>query len=246
MAFVLGIGELGAALEGKEAGGWLLLFWIPATLVALLVHEAGHAFTTKHFGREVPRVGIGWYWFGPVAYVDTSDMWLEGRWPRIAVSLAGPYTNLVIGSLASIAAWFVPNAVLSAVLWEFALLSYLGVLLNLNPLMEFDGYYVLSDFLEKPNLRPRALAWLGRDLIPALRTSGGLKGHRLELFYGLASVLYVALMAVLTVVLYRLVVQGWMEGILPNVLAAGLAWVLAAAVVVLAAVSVLGEFRGAT
>jgi putative peptide zinc metalloprotease protein len=245
VAFVLGVGELGAALEGTEAGGWLLLFWIPATLVALLVHEAGHAFTTKHFGREVPRVGIGWYWFGPVAYVDTSDMWLEGRWPRIAVSLAGPYTNLVIGSFASIAAWFVPNAVFSAVLWEFALLSYLGVLLNLNPLMEFDGYYVLIDLLEMPNLRPRALAWLGQDLIPALRTPGGLKGHRLELLYGLASVLYVALMGVLTVVLYRLIVQGWMEGILPDILAAGLAWVLAAAVVVLAAVSVLGELRGA-
>jgi putative peptide zinc metalloprotease protein len=245
VAFVLGIGELGAALEETEAGGWLLLFWIPATLVALLVHEAGHAFTTKHYGREVPRVGIGWYWFGPVAYVDTSDMWLEGRWPRIAVSLAGPYTNLVIGSLASIAAWSLPNAVLSAVLWEFALLSYLGVLLNLNPLMEFDGYYVLIDLLEKPNLRPRALAWLGRDLIPALRTSGGLKGHRLELLYGLASVLYVAFSAVLTVVLYRLIVQGWMEGILPEVLAAGLAWVLAAAVVVLATVSVLGELRDA-
>ena len=245
MAFVLGIGELGTTLEESEAGGWLLLFWIPTTLIALLVHEAGHAFTTKHFGREVPRVGIGWYWFGPVAYVDTSDMWLEGRWPRIAVSLAGPYTNLVIGSLASIVAWFVPNAVFSAVLWEFALVSYLGVLLNLNPLMEFDGYYVLSDLLEKPNLRPRALAWLGRDLIPALRTSGGLKGHRLELFYGLASVLYIALMAVLTVVLYRLIVQGWIEGILPEVLAAGLAWALAAAVVVLAAVSVLGELRDA-
>jgi putative peptide zinc metalloprotease protein len=246
IAFTLGIGELGTTLEESQAGGWLLLFWIPATLVALLVHEAGHAFTTKHFGREVPRVGIGWYWFGPVAYVDTSDMWLEGRWPRIAVSIAGPYTNLVIGSLASIVAWFVPNALFSAVLWEFALLSYLGVLLNLNPLMEFDGYYVLSDLLEKPNLRPRALSWLGRDLIPALRTSGGLKGHRLELFYGLASVLYVALMAVLTLVLYRLVVQGWMEGILPEVVAAALAWVLAAAVVVLAAVSVLGELRGAS
>jgi putative peptide zinc metalloprotease protein len=245
VAFVLGIGELGAALEESEAGGWLLLFWIPATQAALLVHEAGHAFTTKHFGREVPRVGIGWYWFGPVAYVDTSDMWLEGRWPRIAVSLAGPYTNLVIGSLASIAAWFVPNAVLSAVLWEFALLSYLGVLLNLNPLMEFDGYYIVSDLLEKPNLRPRALAWLGRDLIPALRTPGRLEGHRLELLYGLASLLYVALSAVLTVVIYRLVVQGWMEGILPEVLAAALAWVLAAAVVVLAAVGVLGELRGA-
>ena len=63
--------------------------------------------------------------------------------------------------------------------------------------MEFDGYYVLMRPPRKANLRPRALAWLGRDLIPALRTSSGLKGHRLEL-YRLASVLYVALMAVLT------------------------------------------------
>ncbi len=74
VAFVLGIGELGTALEESEAGGWLLLFWIPATLGAILIHEAGHAFTTKHFGREVPRMGVGWYWFGPIAYIDTSDM----------------------------------------------------------------------------------------------------------------------------------------------------------------------------
>jgi putative peptide zinc metalloprotease protein len=245
VAFALGIGGLGAAVEGTEAGGWLLLFWVPAYLLAIVVHEAGHAFTTKHFGREVPRVGVGWYWFGPVAYVDTSDMWLEGRWPRIAVSLAGPYANLVLGGLAALVAWFVPSAVLSAALWEFALLSYLAVLFNFNPLMEFDGYYVLSDLLEKPNLRPRALAWLGRDLIPALHAPGGLEGHRFELLYGLASVLYVGFSAVLTVVIYRLVVQGWMEGILPEILAAGLAWALAAAIVVLAAVGVLGELRGA-
>jgi hypothetical protein len=58
-------------------------------------------------------------------------------------------------------------------------------------------------------------------------------------------VLYVAFSAVLMVVIYRLVVQGWMEGILPDVLAAGFAWALAAAIVVLAAVSVLGELRDA-
>jgi hypothetical protein len=58
-------------------------------------------------------------------------------------------------------------------------------------------------------------------------------------------VLYVAFSAVLTVVLYRLVVQGWMESMLPDVLAAVLVWALAAAVVVLAAVGVLGELRGA-
>jgi putative peptide zinc metalloprotease protein len=119
------------------------------------------------------------------------------------------------------------------------------VLANLNPLMEFDGYYILSDLLERPNLRPKALSWLGRNLLPALREPERLRGHRLELLYGLSSVLYIAFSAVLTVVLYRLIVQGWMEGFLPDALAAALAWVLAAAVVILAALGVLGEMRGA-
>ena len=245
VAFVLGIGELGAVIQESEAGGWLLLFWIPGTLLAIIIHEAGHAFTTKHFGREVPRVGVGWYWFGPIAYVDTSDMWLEGRWPRIAVSLAGPYANLVVGGLAALAALLVPNAVLSAALWQFALASYVGVLVNLNPLMELDGYYRLSDLLERPNLRPRALAWLGTGLIPALRDPQRLRGHRLELLYGLASVLFVVFSAALMIVLYRLIVQDWLSGLLTDKVAAGLAWALVAAVVALAVFGMLGELRGA-
>ena len=171
-------------------------------------------------------------------------MWLAGRKERVTVSLAGPYADLVTGGLAAIVAFFVPNAVLSAALWQFALVSYIGVLANLNPLMEFDGYYILSDLLDRPNLRPRALAWLGHDLLPVLRTPGGLKGHRLELLYGLGSVLYIAFSAVLTVILYRLIVQGWLEGVLPGGVAAALAWVLAAAVVILAVFGVLGEMRG--
>lgn len=245
VAFVSGIGELGRAVEETEGGGWLLLFWIPAFFASILVHEAGHALTTKHFGREVPRIGVGWYWFGPIAWVDTSDMWLEGRWPRIAVSLAGPYTELVLGGAAALAAWLVPDPVLSAVLWQFALLSYISVLVNLDPLMEFDGYYVLIDLLDQPNLRPRALAWLGNGLVPALRDPERLRGHRLELLYGLSAVLYIAFSAALTVVLYRLIVQGWLEGILPDTMAAGLAWVLAAAVVLLAIGGMLAELRGA-
>jgi len=177
--------------------------------------------------------------------VDTSDMWLAARRERIAVSYAGPYADVVVGGLAALIAWFVPGAVLSAALWQFALVSYIGVLVNLNPLMEFDGYYILSDLLDKPNLRPRALAWLGQELLPALRTPGGLKGHRLELLYGLSSVLFIAFSAMLTVVLYRLIVQDWLSGLLTDTVASGVAWALAAAVVVLAVTGVAGELRGA-
>jgi putative peptide zinc metalloprotease protein len=244
VAFVLGIGDLGNALEETEAGGWLLLFWIPATLGAILIHEAGHAFTTKAYGREVPNVGVGWYWFGPIAYVDTTDMWLEGRrWPKIAVSLAGPYADLALGGIAALGAFFCPEPILAAFLWQFALVSYIGVLINFNPLMEFDGYYVLIDLLNRPNLRPEALSWLGRELIPALKRPERLKEHKLELLYGVGSVLYIASMGVITVVLYRLIVEDWLAGILPGAVAASMAWVLAAAVVILASAGVLGELR---
>ncbi len=245
VTFILGIGDLGTALEETEAGGWLLLFWIPANLLAIVIHEAGHAFTTKSYGREVPNVGVGWYWFGPIAYVDTTDMWLEGRrWPRIAVSLAGPYADLVLGSIAALGAFFSPDAVLAALLWLFALASYTSVLLNLNPLMEFDGYYILIDLLERPNLRPEALSWLGRELLPALKRPERLKEHKLELLYGLGSVLYISSMGALAVVLYRLIVQDWLTGILPGAVASGMAWALAAVVVILASAGILGELRG--
>src|SRR5712692_9264565 len=80
VAFFSGSARVSEALAA--AGPALLLFLIPAYLVAIVVHEAGHAFTVKAFGREVQRGGVGWYWFGPIAFIDTSDMWLADRWPR--------------------------------------------------------------------------------------------------------------------------------------------------------------------
>ena len=98
--------KLRAFLRDPEQSRALLLCLIPALLAALALHEIGHGLTTEHYRREVRNAGIGWYWFGPVAFVDTSDMWTTGRWPRVAVSVAGPYTNLVLASVASLAAWF--------------------------------------------------------------------------------------------------------------------------------------------
>lgn len=222
--FIFARGGAAAAGVSPGAGLW---FSIPAYLLAVVVHEAGHAFTVKAFGREVPRVGAGWYWFGPVAFVDTSDMWLAERWPRVAVSLAGPYANVV----------------LAGALWQFALVSYVVVLVNLCPLLEYDGYYVLMDWLERPNLRRRSMTWLGNNLLPALRHPSRLRGHWVELWFGVASLAYVGFAAVLTVMGYRVFAEPWLAGWLPPVLAASLAWVLAGGMALLAVLLVTSELR---
>ncbi|MDQ4076713.1 MAG: cyclic nucleotide-binding domain-containing protein [Chloroflexota bacterium] len=244
IAFALTATQISATVLSTPGGVHLLWFLIPATLLSILIHEAGHAFTTKAFGHEVPRAGIGWYWFAPMAFVDTSDMWLAGRWPRIAVSLAGPYTNLLLGSASALAAWLATNDVLTAALWQFALVSYSTVLFNLNPLLEFDGYYVLIDLLERPNLREQALTWLGSELPKAVRVPSMLRCHWVEVLYGSASLLYVVLIAILTVIAYRVLLQDWMARLLPAPLAIGLAWVLAVAAVILYAVVMISELRG--
>jgi len=240
-AFFLRSGRAGAALGSDPK---LLLFFIPLYLLSIVLHEAGHAFTVKAFGRQVPRAGVGWYWFSPIAYVDTSDMWLAGRWPRIAVSLAGPYASMMAGALASLAMLAVSHAGAVAVLWELAFVSYLSVLLNLNPLLEYDGYFILMDWLDRPNLRAHCLPWVGHELPRALRSRRELWRHRLELLYGVGSVLYVLVMGIVTLVVYQLVVQRWIGHMLPSGVAAALAWVLAATVVTLSLAALTGELRG--
>jgi putative peptide zinc metalloprotease protein len=150
-------------------------------------------------------VGVGWYWFSPIALVDTSDMWLASRASRIAVNLAGIAANLVLAGIATLIACLTSHAVVVAALWQFALVSYVLVLANLNPLLEYDGYYVLMDWIEGPNLRSHCLRWLRGNLAQIPRDPGRLRGHALELSYGLASLAYVAIMGSLAICLFYLV-----------------------------------------
>lgn len=159
------------------AMGWLL----PAGLFALLAHEAGHALTVKACGRKVERVGLGWYWVTPVFFVDTSDMWLAGKWQRIAVGLAGIGANLVLAGFAALLAPLL-GAQAGALAWLFAALSYVAVFLNLTPLLDCDGYHVLSDWLERPNL------W---------RSATDPRGHGVDLLYGAIAVAYIAVLGFL-------------------------------------------------
>ena len=225
--------------------GWLLLSLPLAYVAAVAAHESGHALTAKHYGREVDRMGIGWYWFGPVAFIDTSDMWLASRRERIWSSVAGPYADMVLAVAAGIAALWVPSPTVASVCWQFALASYIAVFLNLNPLLELDGYYILSDWIDRPNLRSRALAWLGSEFPGVLRRPQEMRSRRVELVYGIAAVAYIPLAAVVSLFVYRRLVETWIARWAPTRFAGGLAWVVVAAGAGLSLLALLGELRGA-
>jgi putative peptide zinc metalloprotease protein len=235
------------AVLAQPGGSLLLLFLIPAFFITTVFHELGHALTTKHFGRSVLSGGFGWYWFGPITYMDTTDMWLEGRWPRIAVSIAGPYSDLLLGSLAAVVAFLAPNPLVTSALWQCAAMAFLNVLINCNILLEYDAYYVLMDLLDRPNLRAGSLRWLGTELPRALRrmTPGAIwRAHWVELVYGIGAVAYILVASALTVIVYRLTIQGWMAHVLPALLANSLAWILAFVVAGMCVLGVVGELRG--
>ncbi|MCB8923352.1 MAG: cyclic nucleotide-binding domain-containing protein [Ardenticatenaceae bacterium] len=144
-----------------------------ANLLVIGVHEMGHGLATKHFKRELNRGGFLLYWGMPAFFVDTRDIWLSPRWARVAVSWAGPHTGLLIGSAAGFALTFiglyVPGAdgsVWAGFIYQMGFLAFLSVVINLNPLLELDGYFILMDALELPNLRARAFDFW-RKTVPA-------------------------------------------------------------------------------
>lgn len=178
--------------------GWLIVGLIPAMLMTAAIHELGHALTTKAFGYEVHYMGIGWYWIGPVAFTDTSDMWLSTRGPRMAVNLAGIYTDVITAGIAALLIFLFSNPYFQAFLWLFALLTYVHAFRMLNPLQELDGYYALMDYLERPTLRQQAILWLVHKAPTCWRQPRGLKHDKAELIYWAACIFFLIVISVMT------------------------------------------------
>lgn len=131
-----------------------------ARTIALFIHEGGHAYTCKHYGREIRKSGVMIYYGALAFYVDSTDIWMEKRIPRIMVSWGGPYTGFILGGAASLLIFVTSWPVLNGFLYQFAFLIVIDSLLNLNPLLKWDGYYILMDWLEMPNLRKRSFVFL--------------------------------------------------------------------------------------
>lgn len=244
LAVFIALGSrLAPLLHDASVSRPLLIFLVPASLLSIIVHEIGHAVTAKHFRAEVRSAGIGWYWFSPIAFVDTTDMWKAGKWPRVAVSIAGPYADFAMAGAASYLAWVSPSPVAAAALWQFALVSYIGVLVNFNPLLEYDGYFILSDLLNRSNLRRGALEWVGRFLRGGIDRRAELRSHRFDLIYGFASAVYVGVMAYGFVVSYRAILEVHLRSLLPETVASAVPWLVASVVVLSAGITTFGEMR---
>ncbi|MBV7265919.1 HlyD family efflux transporter periplasmic adaptor subunit [Erythrobacter ani] len=131
--------------------------------VIKILHELGHAYTATRYGCRIPTMGVSFLVMMPVLYTDTTAAWrLKSRKQRLAIDCAGVATELIVASIATMAWVLLPDGILRSVAFILATTSWvMSLFVNLNPFMRFDGYYVLADLLNVPNLQPRAFA-LGR------------------------------------------------------------------------------------
>ena len=141
---------------------WLLL---GVTLgVTKIMHEFGHAFLCKHFGGECHELGVMFLVLTPCLYVNVSDSWmLPSKWKRAAIGAGGMYVELLLASIATFVWWFSEPGMLNHLaLRVMFICSVSTVIFNGNPLLRFDGYYIMSDITEIPNLRQKASRILQR------------------------------------------------------------------------------------
>lgn len=166
LAFVLGLTQVARRwdvfsaslvdtfnLEGLLAYGVALFF-------VKLLHELGHAFTAKHYGCRVPAMGVAFLVMWPVAYTDTNETWrLTNRFDRLRVASAGILTELVIAVWATLAWALLPAGGVQSAAFVLATTSWVATLaINASPFMRFDGYFILMDALDMPNLHGRSFA----------------------------------------------------------------------------------------
>ncbi len=128
--------------------------------IALLkiFHEFSHAYTAKHFGNHIPTMGLAFIVLWPIPYCDVTDSWrMHSRHQRLRISAAGILTELIIAGI-SLFIWGISNnPTLSSITFVLSSLTLISTLLvNLNPLMRFDGYYIFSDLTGIDNLQFRA------------------------------------------------------------------------------------------
>lgn len=147
--------------EGLIAPENLFLLYVGLVIVKTL-HEFGHAYFCRRFGGEVHVMGILLMIFTPVPYVDATSAWgFRERWKRVLVGAAGMIVELFVAGIAALVWARTGQGTIHSLAYNIMMVASVSTLVfNLNPLLRFDGYYILSDLLGIPNLGQRALQQL--------------------------------------------------------------------------------------
>lgn len=149
--------ELSRQVQGVLAPDNLILLYIGMVLIKAL-HEFGHAYFCRRFGGEVHVIGVMLMIFTPVPYMDATSSWgFRSRWKRMLVGAAGMIVELFVAAIAALVwANTAPGTIHSLAYNMMFVASVSTVVFNINPLLRFDGYYMLSDLLDIPNLHQRS------------------------------------------------------------------------------------------
>lgn len=143
--------------------------------ITKVIHEFGHGLSCKRLGGECHEIGFMLLVLTPCLYCNVSDSWrLPNKWHRAAIGAAGMYVEIILATIATFIWWFVEPGWVQDVCLQVMLISSIStVLFNGNPLLRFDGYYILSDILEIPNMYQKSTKslttllgrhWLGLEI----------------------------------------------------------------------------------
>ncbi|MBI4566858.1 MAG: efflux RND transporter periplasmic adaptor subunit [Planctomycetes bacterium] len=185
----------------KSGEQWLTLWLTVFTVICL--HELAHGYTCKHFGGEVHELGFLFLFFQPCMYANISDAWtFPERYKRVCATIAGGYFEFFIGAICAFI-WFATTAEssLNAVMYQaMCVCGFSTVAVNFNPMMKLDGYYLMCDLLETPNMKQNSLGFLKtmvRRHVFHLKADEEWEGYTLAerrayFIYGIANIIYMA------------------------------------------------------
>jgi putative peptide zinc metalloprotease protein len=147
-------------------GNWL---YLAITMgVVKVLHELGHGLSCKHFGGECHEIGVMILVFTPCLYCNVSDSWmLPNKYRRAMIGASGMYVEMVLASTATFIWWFSdPTTLINQLSLSVMFICSVSTLVfNGNPLLRFDGYYILMDLAEIPNLRQKSTEVLKRFMV---------------------------------------------------------------------------------
>ncbi len=169
--------EFNARLPGFDQFFDLRKWYLFACVLAFtkVFHEFGHGLSCKKFGGECHEIGFMLLVMTPCLYCNVSDSWrLPNKWQRATIGAAGMYIEIILATIATFVWWFAQPGIVQEICLQIMLVSSVStVLFNGNPLLRFDGYYIISDVLEIPNLHQKSNTalttlmgrhWLGMQL----------------------------------------------------------------------------------